>query len=120
MSVYSPRPRTNARVPQFSAKGLFISFAAAAGLSACTTPAVVKDRIVEIRVPVAVVAITPDQVPIAPPPLGPRPQSLSAAADALLAAHCQFVAYVLVADPLLHISAGEKAVALNYPECAKR
>jgi hypothetical protein len=44
-------------------------------------------------------------VPPYPAPLGPRPQSLSAAADLLLAKHCEFVAYALKADPLLRLSA---------------
>lgn len=74
-------------------------------LAACQTPAV-KDRIVTVNVPIATQPITPAQVPPVPAPLGPRPPSLSAAADVLLAAHCQFVAYTLKADPLLRVSAG--------------
>jgi hypothetical protein len=66
----------------------------------------VQTRTVEVKVPVAVQPIKPAQVPAVPAPLGPRPQSLSAAADLLLAKHCEFVAYALKADPLLRLSAG--------------
>jgi hypothetical protein len=90
---------------------------AAAGLSACSTPAV-KDRIVEVDKPVAVQPIKPADVPPVPTPLGPRPSSLSAAADLLLAKHCEFVAYALKADPLLRLSAGMPQRPLaKFPEC---
>jgi hypothetical protein len=57
----------------------------------------------------------------APAPLGPRPSSLSAAADALFAQVCKLEAYVLRADPLLRVSAGEKPAELpKYPECEGR
>jgi hypothetical protein len=89
-------------------------------LSGCATPAV-QTRTVEVKVPVAVQPIKPAQVPAVPAPLGPRPQSLSAAADALLAKHCEFVAYALLADPLLRLSAGEPPRPLpQFPECERR
>lgn len=88
-------------------------------LAACQTPAV-QTRTVEVKVPVAVQPIKAAQVPAVPAPLGPRPQSLSAAADLLLAKHCEFVAYALKADPLLRLSAGMQQQALaNFPECEK-
>jgi hypothetical protein len=72
-------------------------------------------------VPVAVQPIKPAQVPAVPAPLGPRPQSLSAAADVLLAKHCEFVAYALKADPLLRLSAKMGMQALpKFPECEGR
>jgi hypothetical protein len=89
-------------------------------LTACATPSV-KTETVEVKVPVAVQPITPAQVPTPPAPLGPRPSSLSAAADALFAQVCKLEAYVLRADPLLRVSAGEKATELpKYPECEGR
>jgi hypothetical protein len=88
-------------------------------LTACQTPAV-KDRVVEVRVPVAVQPIKPDQVPIVPAPLAKRPASLSAAADLLLAKVCELEAYALKADPLLRLSAGMPQQALGrFPECER-
>lgn len=95
-----------------------VAVAGAAALASCATPTVVKDRVIEVKVPVAIQPITPAQVPAVPKPLGPRPPSLSAAADTLLAAHCEFVAYALKADPLIRLSAGLPPLALpTYPEC---
>lgn len=89
-------------------------------LAACSTPTVTKTETVEVRVPVAVQPIRPDQVPTPPAPLGPRPQSLSAAADVLLSKWCEAVSYIVQADPLLRISAGGKAGMLSkYPECER-
>lgn len=99
-----------------------IVVAAALILSGCAhgTPPVVE-RIVEVDKPVAIQPIKPEQIPALPPALGPRPGSLSQAADALLASHCEFVAYLLVADPLLAIAAGTAARALpDYAECKAR
>jgi hypothetical protein len=94
--------------------------AAALAVTSCTTPAV-KTETIEVRVPVAVQPITPAQVPTPPAPLGPRPSSLSAAADALFAQVCKLEAYVLRADPLLRVSAGQKPTELpKYPECEGR
>src|SRR5574341_2675973 len=73
-------------------------------LAACQS-APVKDRVVEVVKPVAVQPIKPEQVPVLPSPLPPRPDSLSAAADVLLGKVCEFVAYALKADPLLKVSA---------------
>jgi hypothetical protein len=88
-------------------------------LAACQTPAV-KDRVVEVRVPVAVQPIKPDQVPAVPAPLAKRPTSLSAAADLLLAKVCELEAYALKADPLLRLSAGMQQQALaKFPECER-
>jgi hypothetical protein len=88
-------------------------------LAACSTPAV-KTETVEVRVPVATTPLKPAQVPTPPAPLGPRPQSLSAAADVLLADHCQWVAFGLRAMPLLRLSAGlPPQEAPKYPECER-
>lgn len=89
-------------------------------LAACATPAV-HDRVVVEKVPVAVKPLHPDQVPLPPAPLGPRPQSLSTAADVLAAKWCEAVSYFLRADPLLKLSAGMPQQALSpYPECERR
>lgn len=94
--------------------------ATALALGGCAAGAT-RTQTVEVRVPVAIQPIKPDQVPAVPAPLGPRPQSLSAAADLLLAKHCEFVAYALKADPLLRLSAGEPQQALpQFPECEGR
>jgi hypothetical protein len=88
-------------------------------LAGCSTPAT-RTETVEVKIPVAVQPIKPAQVPAVPAPLGPRPQSLSAAADALLAKHCEFVAYALRADPLLRVSAGMAQQPLpQFPECER-
>jgi ABC-type lipoprotein release transport system permease subunit len=80
----------------------------------------VRDRIVEVSKPVAVHPISAAQIPAVPAPLGPRPSSLSAAADLLLSKHCEFVIYVLKADPLLRLSAGLPQKELpSFPECQK-
>lgn len=85
----------------------------------CAGPAI-KDRTVEVKVPVAVQPITPAQVPVLPKPLPPRPTSLSAAADLLLGKVCEWVAYGLRADPLLKVSAGQSPIAAaGYPECER-
>ncbi len=88
-------------------------------LAACQTPATrIETR--EVKIPVAVQPIKAVQVPTPPAPLGPRPQSLSAAADTLLAKVCELEAYVLRADPLLRLSAGEPQKPLpKYPECER-
>jgi hypothetical protein len=79
-----------------------------------------RTETVEVKIPVAVQPIKPAQVPAVPAPLGPRPQSLSAAADLLLAKHCEFVAYALRADPLLRVSAGMPQQPLpQFPECER-
>jgi hypothetical protein len=119
MKTYLSRPQPATQKPQFSATRLLVSLIAAAGLSACQTPAV-KDRVVEVRVPVAVQPIKPAQVPAVPAPLAKRPASLSAAADLLLAKVCELEAYALKADPLLRLSAGMKQQALaRFPECER-
>ena len=88
-------------------------------LGGCATGAQ-QTKTVEVNIPVAVQPIKPDQVPVVPAPLGPRPSSLSAAADILLAKHCEFVAYALKADPLLRLSAGMAQQPLvTFPECEK-
>jgi len=89
-------------------------------LAACSTPTVTKVETVEVKVPVAVQPIRADQVPTPPAPLGPRPQSLSAAADTLLSKWCEAVSYIVQADPLLRISAGGKAGTIaKYQECER-
>lgn len=88
-------------------------------LASCSSPPV-RVETVEVKVPVAVQPIKADQVPAAPAPLGPRPQSLSAAADVLLSKVCEWVAYGIKADPLLRVSAGAQQKALaKYPECER-
>lgn len=86
-------------------------------LFGCSTPAV-KDRVVEVVKPVAVQPIKPEQVPALPSPLPSRPASLSAAADLLLSKWCEAVGYMLKADPLLKVSAGQPPKEVqHYPEC---
>ena len=105
-----------------SVSRLHIVVAAALILSACAhgSPPVVE-RIVEVDKPVAIQPIKAAQIPALPPELGPRPGSLSQAADDLLASHCEFVAYLLVADPLLAIAAGAPARSLpDFAECKGR
>lgn len=89
-------------------------------LTGCSTPAV-KDRIVEVKVPVAIQPIKPEDVPPLPSPLGPRPPTLRQTADRAFAGFCEAIAYVLKADPLLRISAGQLPRDLPaYPECEGR
>lgn len=89
-------------------------------LAGCQTPAT-RVEVKEVQVPVAVQPLKPDQVPTPPAALGPRPGSLSAAADLLLAKVCQLESYVLRADPLLRLSAGMPPQSLpKYPECENR
>jgi hypothetical protein len=110
-----PEGTTGRRLGGFRAAVTVLSLA----LSSCATPAV-KTETVEVKVPVAVQPITPAQVPAPPAPLGPRPSSLSAAADALFAQVCKLEAYILRADPLLRVSAGERPAELpKYPECER-
>jgi hypothetical protein len=88
-------------------------------LMGCATPAT-KIETKEVLTPVAVQPIKPEQVPTPPPPLGPRPQSLSAAADTLLAKVCEWEAFGLRAYPLLRVSAGLPPQELpKYPECER-
>jgi len=92
-------------------------FAMALVISGCTTEAT-RTEVKLVNVPVAVQPIKPAQVPTPPSPLGPRPQSLSAAADTLLSKWCSAVSYMLKVDPLLRLSAGIPQQALaKYPEC---
>jgi hypothetical protein len=115
-----PRPRSLLTATRHRRPGgLRVVSLLALSLAACQTPAV-QTRTVEVKIPVAVQPIKPAQVPAVPKPLGPRPQSLSAAADLLLAKHCEFVAYAILADPLLRVSAKMPPQALPpYPECEK-
>lgn len=87
-------------------------------LSACAGTPATRIEVREVKVPVAVQPIKPEQVPVVPKPLGPRPQNLSVAADTLLSKWCEAVGYFLRADPLLKLSAGDVQKALDkYPEC---
>jgi hypothetical protein len=96
-----------------------LTYMSIALLTACSTPAV-RDRIVEVDKPVAVKPIKPADVPAVPAPLGPRPSSLSAAADTLLSKVCEWVSYGLRADPLLKVSSGMPQKPLpRFPECEK-
>lgn len=91
--------------------------AGACMLTACATPAI-KERIVEVKVPVAVQSIKPADVPVLPAPLPKRPANVSSALDLALAQVCAFVAYGLKADPLLRVSAGLPPLAApKFPEC---
>lgn len=107
----------NCRVKQMAKRQLVAVVVLSALTANCSTPAI-KDRLVEVDKPVAVQPIKPADVPAVPAPLGPRPQSLSAAADVLLSKWCAAVAYMLKADPLLRVSSGMQQQALaRYPEC---
>jgi len=89
------------------------------GLASCATPAT-RVEVKEVLIPTAIQPITASQVPALPSPLPPRPTSLSAAADTLLAKVCEWVAFGLKADPLLKVSAGVKpSEAVRFPECEK-
>jgi hypothetical protein len=88
-------------------------------LAGCSTPAV-KERVVEVKVPVAVQPIKPEQIPALPKPLTKRPASTSAALDLALAKVCEFVGYALKADPLLRVSAGApQSEPPKFPECER-
>ena len=120
MIGYVSRPRSGRRKAQFSAIKLCNLFVAAAGLSACATPAV-RERVVEVSKPVATHPVDPKDVPVAPGSLGKRPPTLQQAADKALSGWCGAVAYMLKADPLLRLSAGLPPVELGaYPECGER
>jgi hypothetical protein len=89
-------------------------------LAGCSTPTVTKIETVEVKVPVAVQPIRPDQVPQPPAPLPKRPDSPSAALDVALAKVCEWVAYGVQADPLLRISAGVPPAPLpRFPACER-
>jgi hypothetical protein len=90
-------------------------------LPGCSTPTVTKTETVEVKVPVAVQPIRPDQVPVVPAPLPKRPADARDALDVAVGKWCEAVVYFLKANPLLQISAGEKATELaRYPECEKK
>jgi hypothetical protein len=89
-------------------------------LAGCSTPTVTKVETVEVKVPIPVQPIRPDQVPAVPAPLPPRSGNLSADADTLLAKVCELAAYAIKADPLLRLSAGVPPAPLpRFPECEK-
>lgn len=97
--------------------------AVALTLAACSTTGdpPVRDRIVYVDRPVAIQPIKPEQVPAIVAPLGARPATLPQIADRALAGFCEAVAYIVKADPLLRISAGQTPRRLpNYPECDRR
>lgn len=104
--------------------GVGLNLAAALTLAACATAAEkapVQDRIVYVDRPVATQPIKPEQVPPIVQPLGPRPPTIPQAADRALAGFCEAIAYVLKADPLLMISAGQPPRQLpGYPECDRK
>ena len=100
---------------------LFLVLGTAIALAGCSTPTVTKVETVEVKVPVAVQPIRADQVPAVPAPLPKRPDSPSAALDVLLSKWCEAVGYMVQADPLLRLSAGEPPAPLpRFPECEKR
>lgn len=89
-------------------------------LAGCTTTPPVREVSHDVAMPVAVYPVDPASVPTRPAPLGPRPPSLSAAADLLLADHCAWVAFGLIADPLVRAGAHLPPLPLvDYPECRK-
>lgn len=91
-------------------------------IAACgpTPPQVPSDRIVEVDKPVPVHPIKPTDVPALPAPLGPIPPTWKQREEAALGKLCEFVAYALTVDPMLHTSAGVPPPAAEpvYPECA--
>lgn len=97
-----------------------ILIAAALLLAACQSGPT-RIETVEVKIPIAVQPIKPEDVPQAPGSLGPRPPTLPQAADRALAGWCEAVAYILKAQPLLQLSAGLPPVELGkYPECEKK
>lgn len=87
-------------------------------LSACQTRPIVKDRVTEVNMAVAVQPVRADQLPVPVAALPPRPASDAAAADLLLAKVCALYGYMLLADPLLTLSAGVPARVLpRFKEC---
>lgn len=92
----------------------------ALAMAACATSSE-RVRIVEKAVPVATRPIAAADVPAVPGPMGKRPATAAAAADALLAKLCGWVNYGEVAQQLLALAAGLPAPArLRYPECGDR
>lgn len=95
-------------------------------LVACSTPKVQPiqyvDRTVEVDKPVPVHPIKPEDVPALPAPLGAPPPTWKQRAEAALGKLCEFVAYGLTADPMLHTSAGIPPLATEpvYPECQSK
>lgn len=87
---------------------------------ACASPPI-KDRVVEVSVPIATHPVAVADVPVVPAPLPKRPANVSAALDVALAGYCQMVAYALKADPLIRLSAGLPPKELpRFPECGER
>ena len=108
------------KVRLIAAGAFLVILVGALTLPGCATPPV-QQRIVEVKVPVAVQPIKAEQVPALPQPLPARPSSLSAAADVLLAKWCEAVAYMLRSDPLLKVSAGQQLTDPPlFPECEKK
>lgn len=92
----------------------------AAFLASCQTPTVTKTETVEVKIPVAVQPIKPEQIPAPPAALPKRPASPSAALDLLMGKWCEAVGYIVQADPLLRISAGADLKAVpKFPECER-
>jgi len=92
----------------------------ALALAACQNNPPVRDRIVEVKVPVATRPIAAKDVPQLPAPLPPRPKDARPALDLALAQVCSFVAYAVRADALLRVSAGLPPMAPpKYPECER-
>jgi hypothetical protein len=101
-------------------KALHLIVGAALLVSGCAHHVEFQDRIVEVDKPVAIQPIKADEVPKVPAPLGPRPGTSQQREEALLSKVCEFVAYALIADPLLHVSAAiPQATLPAFPECSK-
>jgi hypothetical protein len=99
---------------------LAAAYAALALITACQS-APVRIETIEVKIPVPVQPIKPEDVPAPPASLGPRPATLPQAADRALAGWCEAVAYMLKAQPLLQLSAGLPPIELGkYPECEKK
>lgn len=86
-------------------------------LFGCGGP-VIEERVKTVPVPVAIQPIRAEQVPQPVTPLPARPRSDAAASDLLLAKVCELYSYMVVAHPLLLLSAGARQSAVpDYPEC---
>lgn len=100
---------------------VILLISAIALLSACSTTAPERIRIVEKVVPVSEKPIAAADIPKVPAPLPPRPKSLKAASDLLLAKHCEWVTYADDANRLLAHSAGlPPPPPLSFEECKER
>ena len=96
-----------------------LSISMIALLACCATPAPITEvQTREVVVTRTERAITPDQLPEPPAPLGARPSAVSAALDLAVAQLCAWVSYAERADSLLQIAAGaEPQNRISEPVC---